>query len=207
MNRLSYLCATAIIAISMVGCRNKEEIITVNCTGKYSSADVQRALRVAYRVKSMPISKVQVGVVNTHIGALKQPYFPGAVGTEGAIVTFDEKDNPIVGITTRVFIRETGEHCQVRELTSAELAEASKELKKFYHTTLDGKSRQRIKTVVIFSDNFRTAACESLLNLREDCDYYMQASLKTKNASIFKEHAGGQTLIAEEKIYYSGYSR
>jgi hypothetical protein len=187
----------------MVGCKGKEEVVVACCTSTYSSLNVTRALKLAYRIKAMRIGGSEEWSINSQIGALKQPYFPGAVGTEGAIVTFDEKDNPIHGITTRAFDRKTNRPCLVREFTSAELAEASKELKEYYYTVLDAKSRRDIKTIVIFSDSFRTAVCESLLNLRHDTDYYMGASLTTKNASIYRKQSGVQTLIAEEKIYYA----
>ena len=206
MKKLSYLCAFAVIAISTIvcGCNKEKEIASGLCgTSKYSVADIKKALNIAYRVKAMRIGGSEEWSINSQIRVLKQPFFPGAVGREGAIVTFDEQDNPVRGITTRVFDRETGRPCLVRELTSAELVEASKELRGYYYTVLDAKNRQCIKTIVVFSESFKTVVCESLLNLRQDRDYYMSASLTTKNISVYMRQSGVQALIAEEKIYYA----
>ncbi len=168
----------------------------------YTKYDISQALNIANRVKSMRGGKEEP-TINTQIGALKQPTFPGAVGKEGAIVTFDEKNNPIHGITTRTFDRKTGKHYEVKELTSAELKEASEALQSYYYEILNFADRQNIKTIVVFSESFKMAVCESILNRRLDRDYYMGASLPKKTASIYMQQAGTKLLIAEEKIYYS----
>jgi hypothetical protein len=201
---LSYLGIIVVTAISICLCGCEKEEADNSISGhKYSEADIKRALDISNKLNEMRRDTNEDASLNTQIYVLNQPTFPGAVGKEGAIVNFDANDNPVRGITTRTFERETGVRFDVRELTSAELAEASEALKKHYYSTMSAEDRRDIKTVVIFSESYKMAVCESVLNLRKDRNYYMLADRSAKTAGIYIEVAGVKTLIAEDKIYYS----
>lgn len=203
MKTLSYLMVVTCMATSMVFCGCSKAGASVNGTKHYSGEDIQKALTIAQKIKALKMGGDQEWVINTQIGVLKQPFFPGAVGEEGAIVTFDEKDNPIRGITVRTFIRETGKPCEIHELLTAEIVEAHAELRDYYRNTLSVEDRKSIKTIVVFSEGFKDAVCESILNLRQDCDYYMSANKTDKTAGIYRVQSGIKSLIAENKVYYS----
>lgn len=203
MKKLSCLMVFVLIVITVLFCGCSKAGISVNGTRHYTGGDIKKALTVAQKIKAMKMCGDQEWVVNTQISVLKQPFIPGAVGIEGAIITFDKDEIPIFGITTRTFIRETGKTCQIRELSSAEIKEASPVLKDYYRNTLSAEDRKNIRTVVIFSEGFKNAVCESILNLRRDCYYYMSASQTEKTAGIYREQNGIKSLIAEDKVYYS----
>ncbi len=157
--------------------------------------DIERA-RKAVKVLLRATGKDNV-VLNTCALAIRQPDFSGVVAEEGCIVMFDDKGELVFGITTRIYDYKTGRKVQNRSLTRRELKNASSSLKSYYEG-LDIPSY--IRTIVVFSDSFKAAACEAILNMAEGREYFLEAEGKV--AKIYRVENGERELIAAEMIYY-----
>jgi len=175
-------------------CKQKQEELTPQQRAYKSAAAVGEKL-VEMKGNSDPS-------VNTCLSAVKQPEFLGAIGREGAIIKFDQQDNPVEGITTRTFDRSTGKFFDVRELTPVEISSSAVELKDYYRTVLNSAQRKKIKTIVIFSETFKKAACDALLNMDDGVDYYLEGDIKTGLATVHRVAGGKRKIVAQEKIYY-----
>lgn len=127
--------------------------------------------------------------------AVEQPDFPGVIGEEGGIVTFDGQGNPNHVLTTRQVDYRTGLRVDTRELTREEIIGVVSALKR-YHSKIDPNGT----TILIVSDSFKAAACETLSNADEKTLY----SLKRNGveAQLHKVQGGLDEVIASEAIYY-----
>ncbi len=172
---------------------------------KETNAKIARALRVAEALKRLKGDSDIA--LNTCAGALEQPQFTGTLGREGAVVLFDERDEPIKAMTTREIDYETGAQFRARPYTDAELRESADQLKSYFATlqsrypairSLTGSSR----CVPIFSQSFRLAACDVLLNADQSVEYYLHSSLLTKSAQVVRSGPAGSKVVASEVIYY-----
>jgi len=129
--------------------------------------------------------------------AVRQPDFSGVVAEEGCVAKFNDDGEVIYGITTRVYDYKTGQKIRNRSLTERELKNANSALKSYYE---DLNIPSDIKTIVVFSDSFKAAACEAILNMAEGKKYFLEAEGKV--AKMYKVEDGERELIASEMIYY-----
>lgn len=171
-----------------------------------TSARIRMALKVAETLK-----RLKGGTdfaMNTCAGALEQPQFTGTLGREGAVVLFDDRDEPISAVTTREIDYETGTHFQARSYTEIELRESADQMKSYFVTlqsrypairSVTGRSR----CIPIFSQSFQLAVCDALLNLDKDVEYALRPNLLTKSAQLVRVSPSGPRVVASEAIYYS----
>lgn len=135
--------------------------------------------------------------LNSCAFAIQQPDFPAVIGEEGCIVKFDDKGEPIFAITTRVHDYKTGIEIRNRQLTDREIKQAASSLRDYYQSL---GLPSDLRTIVIFSNSFRAAACEAVLNMAQGKEYLLKR--EGKIAKMYKVENGQYELIAAEMIYY-----
>ena len=179
-----------------------ELVLPGNPRGKIDQAKIEKAIKTGRWIKDRleKLGKSDVGF-NSCLMAVEQPDFSGVIGEEGCVIAFDDQDNPTHGRTTRIFNSENGQTMYARGLTDEEIKSSAKELKNYYQKVVNAESRKTIKMIVIFSNTFKMAGCESILNEDRGKDYYMKADARTRTAKLYRVEGDKQTLIAEEEIY------
>ena len=176
--------------------------IPVDVQNRLNPEKIEKAVKVGHWMKDKleKLGKSDPSL-NSCLMALEQPDFRGAIGEEGGIIAFDDQDNPTHGRTTRIFNSENGQTMYVRGLTDEEIKSSAEELTKYYRKVVGAESRKTIKVIVIFSNTFKIAACESVLNEDPRKDYYMSVDIRTKAAKLYRVEGDKNFLLAGEQIY------